>query len=1128
MNAERTSWWTRWRPRLWRRRWLLAALVLIVLVRVNLPWILRRVLVSQVSDTLQADVALGDVDLALYKAGVVLEDFAVGLRSAQAGASAGAGGGASAPAQNVPPPVSEAAGPSTPGVAQPIVAWKSLAVSVRYLPLARQTIQLRELVLDSPQVHVDRLASGEFNYEALIRAAMRPADTPDGAPPPADDGTAAPPPPPEAAPAGGESEAAESGWWLGIDRLALLGGHIRFRDFTLEGSEPINIAIPTIEIRDISMSPDLYGKPSESRVKIGLDEGALEVGARAGMSGDNINVECDVDAQGLPLRHARLYVPGVGWRELTGALDADLTYRLETAKVNEVRGTVALRDLSVRVPELPDPALTLKRLAVRVDPLDLLGQMAAVAEVDLSGAWVLVFPKGPVQVPLIGAPAGGAAAEAGPTPTEKAAPTESTPANASPPSTEATPPTAQGDVPPAPAEPGGKPAESEATPTEAHAEPDAETGTPWRWAVQAIRVSDSGVRLRSDEATLDVRLGAQVTDLAPEPDKLAHVNFTVGIGDGSVQVEGGTRLEPPAFAGDVTVSGLSLSEPIAISGAAPPGLVESAKLDTRLAVEAGMAKAEGAAVGPRDVRTTGTVSLADAVVRSGDTKIGIARVEVEIGEISLPGAMPPPTGAGESGPTTGTVRLRGGLSVRDASVGLVAPTPAAGDGGAPPPAKPPGQPASNADFLITLAALDLALSDLTLPGVLGGAPATPEPPRAVIAELKLEKPVIRMTRTAAGIVLPSGQGAPPGETAATATPQPGAAQQTATPTPPPAADSASKTAASATTPAAEIALNSLRIGKGRFTFADRTLKPPFAAAFDDITVGGRDLRFPELTGRELRVSLTTPGEGEIEMAGEMSPRSGKMQLDVRNVALIPYNPYATAYSPYRVASGGLSVSTGLKRSGTTFKAANEITLQDFDIEGAGGEGVFERQFGIPLATALALLRDPAGKISLNVPVEVGERGTSVDVMAVVARALRAALVGALTSPLKLVGSLTGGGGKVGSFAPAPIGFQLGRPEATKDGATIIERLAALLESRPAMGVELRAIVTAADARSLREQALLARWGEEGFVSGLLALADRGARTRVREALEARAQGEPGSWRRKTRPRWRNGCGTFRR
>jgi hypothetical protein len=66
-----------WRSRAWRwRRWLVV-LVVLAIVRVALPEILRRVLISQASQALRTRVEVGDVDLSLLRGGVALEDVAI-------------------------------------------------------------------------------------------------------------------------------------------------------------------------------------------------------------------------------------------------------------------------------------------------------------------------------------------------------------------------------------------------------------------------------------------------------------------------------------------------------------------------------------------------------------------------------------------------------------------------------------------------------------------------------------------------------------------------------------------------------------------------------------------------------------------------------------------------------------------------------------------------------------------------------------------------------------------------------------------------------------------------------------------------------------------------------------------
>ena len=160
--------------------------------------------------------------------------------------------------------------------------------------------------------------------------------------------------------------------------------------------------------------------------------------------------------------------------------------------------------------------------------------------------------------------------------------------------------------------------------------------------------------------------------------------------------------------------------------------------------------------------------------------------------------------------------------------------------------------------------------------------------------------------------------------------------------------------------------------------------------------------------------------------------------------------------------------------------------------------------------ALALMRDQNGDIALNVPVAVSPEKTNVDFGSIILSALGTALKGAITSPLKLLGAVTGSGkGKIKSIAPAPIGFVAGRADLTVEGVQGAKRLAEFLQSRPALAVELSTSVTPEDVRRLLEQALLDELGKQGFFKSMLSFAGLSKRDEIRAALEARAQGKPG-------------------
>ena len=257
--------------------------------------------------------------------------------------------------------------------------------------------------------------------------------------------------------------------------------------------------------------------------------------------------------------------------------------------------------------------------------------------------------------------------------------------------------------------------------------------------------------------------------------------------------------------------------------------------------------------------------------------------------------------------------------------------------------------------------------------------------------------------------------------------------------------------------------------------------------------------------KPLKIDITSVEQGKITVRGDLDPEESSLELKVDDLALAPFNSYATTYSPYGIADGALTIVVKADGKGGKYVVTNDIRLKQFDLSGAEGDSLFEQNFGVPLSLALALLRDIQGNIDLDVPMQVDQEGKAqVDVMAVVRSALKQALAGAITSPLKMLGAVAGGSGA--PIAPQPIAFRLGRAEPTGPGAESATRLAAFLVSRPAMGVQLSSAPTPDDARWLHEHALLGTWAEEGFFERSVAfVAERGPRERIRAYLEARVE-----------------------
>lgn len=305
----------------------------------------------------------------------------------------------------------------------------------------------------------------------------------------------------------------------------------------------------------------------------------------------------------------------------------------------------------------------------------------------------------------------------------------------------------------------------------------------------------------------------------------------------------------------------------------------------------------------------------------------------------------------------------------------------------------------------------------------------------------------------------------------------------------------------------EVSLDALELEAGDLRFLDRAVSPPYRVRVRDLAMTARALRLAGPRAGELRVSGRAPRRASFLLTGSLPSDQGEFSLRVQRLSLAPLNPYATRAAGYRIEQGEASLESSLRVRGPRYEADNRLVLHGLRV-GGSDDGFFQQQLGVPLDLALALLRDPRGDIRLSIPVAVGEQGARTGLRPVVTGAIRQALLGALSTPLKLVGAVLRPGGEQG-VAVEPLASPPGAVPLTPGSGSRLEGLANLLAARPALSVELRGRSGPADRAPLAERML-----QERVLAGQslteLEGADGGARHRVEEALAARGRGELGA------------------
>jgi hypothetical protein len=397
--------------------------------------------------------------------------------------------------------------------------------------------------------------------------------------------------------------------------------------------------------------------------------------------------------------------------------------------------------------------------------------------------------------------------------------------------------------------------------------------------------------------------------------------------------------------------------------------------------------------------------------------------------------------------------------------------------------------------------LEVVMRDVHAPIPKAGEPLPTT--RAVLDSVKLTEPKIRYTRPSPqldallGIDL-SGTGAKK---------QPAAAAKPVTEKKiAPGPDGKQAPAAQAPL---DLSIAKLTMTNGEVEALDKTVKPAARTKIRNLALEAKEVRFPATAARGIHFSATLPRTAKLDVRGDLKPNNvGDFKLSLKQLDLPTFNPYAGAAAGVTVDQGTASVETRLKMRGVKMEIDNQLVLNKFGVSMRDPE-TFERSFGVPIDLALALLRDPNGDIALHIPVSMDEKGARIAMGAVIASALKAALIGAITAPLKMVGALFSGGDDkgAGGFAIDPLPSVAGSPDLEGDQTGRLAGLAQMLSERPTVGLALRGRVGPEDRPVVAEQILVEQWSAG---KGLPELEDVNflVRRRIGQALSRRAKGEP--------------------
>ena len=238
-------------------------------------------------------------------------------------------------------------------------------------------------------------------------------------------------------------------------------------------------------------------------------------------------------------------------------------------------------------------------------------------------------------------------------------------------------------------------------------------------------------------------------------------------------------------------------------------------------------------------------------------------------------------------------------------------------------------------------------------------------------------------------------------------------------------------------------------------FADESLPLPFSAKIESLNGEMSTIATQSSEPSNVELEGKVDEFGLVRVTGFVTPLdvSSNTNLAVvfENVEMPKFSAYTVPFAGREIASGRLDLDLGYEVVERKLAGENKIVLRDFEL---GDKVDHPDAMSLPLGLAVALLKDPSGKIDIDLPVRGDLDDPEFGYGRVIGKALVNLIVKIVASPFALLGNLVG----VEASELEYINFPPGRADLTPPEVERTQKIAEALAQRPKLVLEISGVV----------------------------------------------------------------------
>lgn len=255
-------------------------------------------------------------------------------------------------------------------------------------------------------------------------------------------------------------------------------------------------------------------------------------------------------------------------------------------------------------------------------------------------------------------------------------------------------------------------------------------------------------------------------------------------------------------------------------------------------------------------------------------------------------------------------------------------------------------------------------------------------------------------------------------------------------------------------------------------FSDESLVLPFSTQIEGLSGGIAGVDSSPDAEAVLDAEGRVPPHGAAITEGRVRPFAPRELTDITvrfdNIEMPQLTPYSATFAGRAIASGRLWLDLRYRIVDGQLDGLNGIILEDFTL----GERVEDpTSLDAPLELALALLRDPDGRVTLEVPIAGDLDDPEFDYQNVIRSAIGNILQRIVSAPFRFLAGLVGGGQADDAAGDDGVGFEPGSDRLSPAEQERLDGLAEALAQRPQLSLSVRGTYNASeDDEALRLEA----------------------------------------------------------